>query len=149
MFLKNCGKIYCIILFVGGFALIEVYIDGASAGDPGRSGAGVFIKFAGKVERYSIPLGMMSNHEAEFHALIKALEICLEKGYTTIAIRTDSQLIDRAIEKNHTKSAKFAPLLHKANELINQFDFVFVKWVSSQQNKTADVLARRAIHHER
>ena len=60
--------------------MIEVYIDGASAGNPGPSGAGIFIKGNGTAEKYSIPLGMMSNHEAEYHAFIKALEICLEKG---------------------------------------------------------------------
>lgn len=56
--------------------MIEVYIDGASAGNPGPSGAGIFIKANGKVERYSIPLGVMSNHEAEYYAFIEALKIC-------------------------------------------------------------------------
>ena len=37
--------------------MIEVYIDGASAGNPGLSGAGIFINNNGSVERYSIPLG--------------------------------------------------------------------------------------------
>lgn len=59
--------------------MIEVYIDGASAGNPGPSGAGIFIKGQGAHEKYSLPLGIMSNHEAEFHALIKALEICQKK----------------------------------------------------------------------
>ena len=60
--------------------LIEVYIDGASAGNPGPSGAGIFIKGQGTADKYSIPLGIMSNHEAEYHAFIIALEICLQKG---------------------------------------------------------------------
>lgn len=59
--------------------MIEVYIDGASAGNPGPSGAGIFIKGNGVPEKYSLPLGNMSNHEAEFHALIEALEICYKK----------------------------------------------------------------------
>ena len=58
--------------------MFEVYIDGASKGNPGLSGAGVVIKGEGKVEEYSFPLGVMSNHDAEFHALIKALQICQE-----------------------------------------------------------------------
>jgi ribonuclease HI len=125
--------------------LIEVYIDGASAGDPGPSGAGVFIKANGAVERYSIPLGVMSNHEAELYSLIKGLEICLEKGYRIVSFRTDSQLVDRAVEKEYMKNKKYAPLLDKALTLSKQLDLFFLKWIPSKQNHVADELARKAI----
>jgi ribonuclease HI len=125
--------------------LVEVYIDGASAGDPGPSGAGVFIKANGTVERYSIPLGAMSNHEAELYSLIKGLEICLQKGYRTVSFRTDSQLVDRAVEKEYMKNEKYAPLLEEALTLAKQFDLFFLKWIPSKQNHVADELARKAI----
>lgn len=91
--------------------MIEVYIDGASAGNPGPSGAGIFIKNNGKVERYSIPLGNMENHEAEYRAFIHALEICIEKGYKTVSFRTDSQLVNRAVEKEFVKIKSLLPCL--------------------------------------
>jgi ribonuclease HI len=69
--------------------LKEVYIDGASAGNPGPSGAGIYIKGNGTIERHAIPLGVMTNHEAEYYAFIKALEICLERGYKVVSFRTD------------------------------------------------------------
>jgi ribonuclease HI len=125
--------------------LIEVYIDGASAGDPGPSGAGVFIKGNGIVEKYMFPLGEMSNHEAEYYSLIKALEICIEKKYNVVSFRTDSQLVDRAIEKEYVKNKRYAPLLQKALDLSKQLDLFFIKWIPSSQNKVADELAREAI----
>ncbi|MBE4910174.1 reverse transcriptase-like protein [Bacillus luteolus] len=125
--------------------MIEVYIDGASAGNPGPSGAGIFIKGNGQVERYSIPLGTMSNHEAEYYSLIKALEICIKQGYRTVSFRTDSQLVDRAIEKEYVKNKTYAPLLEKALSLSNQLDLFFMKWIPSSQNNVADELARKAI----
>lgn len=125
--------------------MFEVYIDGASAGDPGPSGAGVFIKGNGIVEKYSFPLGTMSNHEAEYHSLIKGLHICVEKGYKVVSFRTDSQLVDRAIEKEYVKNKTFAPLLEEALELSKQLDLFFMKWIPSSQNRVADVLAREAI----
>ena len=125
--------------------MIEVYIDGASAGDPGPSGAGIFIKANGEIEHYSIPLGMMSNHEAELHSLIKGLEICIEKGYRTVSFRTDSQLVDRAVEKQYMKNEKYAPLLDRALLLASQLDLFFLKWIPSKQNRVADELARKAI----
>lgn len=125
--------------------LFEVYIDGASAGNPGPSGAGIFIKGEGEVFRYSIPLGVMSNHEAEYHAFIKALEICLDKGFAVVSFRTDSQLVNAAVEKEFVKNKLYAPLLEKALMLAGQFDLFFIKWIPSNENKTADDLARKAI----
>lgn len=126
--------------------MIEVYIDGASAGDPGPSGAGIFIKNQGTVQSFSLPLGMMSNHEAEFNALIHALEICIKDNYKMISLRTDSQLVEQTIEKKYVKNEKYIPFLHKALDLIEHFDLFFIKWIPSKQNKAADDLARKAIH---
>jgi ribonuclease HI len=126
--------------------MIEVYFDGASAGNPGPSGAGVFIKVNGQVERFSTPLPEMSNHEAEFHALLSALEICVQRGYRTVSFRTDSELVNRAIEKKFVKNKAFAPLLEKAIKLTEQFDLFFLKWIPSSENKNADQLARSAIY---
>ena len=127
--------------------MIEVYIDGASAGDPGPSGAGVFINNHGELIRRSYPLQEMSNHEAEFHALLKALTLCKELGFKTISIRTDSKVLDDAINKNYAKREVFRKLLHNALlQMEEDFDFVFVKWVPSKQNREADQLAKRALH---
>jgi ribonuclease HI len=127
--------------------LIEVYIDGASAGNPGPSGAGIFIKANGDVFRFSIPLGSMTNHEAEYHAFIKGLEICLEKGFKTVSFRTDSELVNKGVEKEFVKNPTYAPLLEKALRLTEKFDLFFMKWIPSTTNKMADELARKAIRN--
>ncbi|MFY4776049.1 reverse transcriptase-like protein [Metabacillus sp. RGM 3146] len=129
--------------------MIEVYIDGASAGDPGPSGAGIFIRGHGQGEHYSFPLGHMSNHEAEYCALLKALEICLSKKYKTVSFRTDSQLIERAVEKRFAKNDTYSPFLEKALEHIDQFDLFFIKWIPSKQNNVADELAKKGIQLNR
>ncbi|OIJ12814.1 ribonuclease HI [Anaerobacillus arseniciselenatis] len=125
--------------------MIEVYIDGASTGNPGLAGAGIFIKANGKVEHYSIPLGEMTSHEAEFWALIKALEICIDKGYKVVSFRTDSKVVDDAIEARYAKREPFASLINKALPSIDQFDLFFLKWIPGKNNATADRLAKQAI----
>ncbi|TKC19637.1 reverse transcriptase-like protein [Robertmurraya kyonggiensis] len=125
--------------------MIEVYIDGASAGNPGPSGAGIFIKGNGELENYALPLGIMSNHEAEFVAFIEALKICHEKEYKVVSFRTDSELVNRAVEKEFVKNKVYAPFLEEALRLMNKFDLFFMKWIPSSENKTADNLARTAI----
>lgn len=125
--------------------MIEVYIDGASAGNPGPSGAGIFIKGDGEVIRSSIPLGTLSNHEAEFQALIEALRICIDKKHRIISLRTDSQLVSDAIDRRHTKKRTYESYLSNALALVDEFDLFFIKWIPSSKNKVADELARKAI----
>lgn len=126
--------------------MVEVYIDGASAGNPGPSGAGVYIHYNGEQIRKAYPLGVMTNHEAEFHALIQALHLCHELQFKTIFVRTDSQIVEKALNNKYVKREEYRQLLQQALELIEEnFDFVFVKWVPSKQNKEADLLAKRAI----
>ncbi|MFD1738445.1 reverse transcriptase-like protein [Bacillus salitolerans] len=129
--------------------MIEVYIDGASAGNPGPSGAGIYIKGNGILEKHSIPLGIMSNHEAEYYSLIKALEICIVRKFHLVSFRTDSQLVDRAMEKEYVKNKQFIPLLEKAMELSKQIDLFFIKWIPSEENQMADKLAREAIRQNK
>ena len=127
--------------------MIEVYIDGASAGNPGPSGAGIFIKGNGTSEKYSIPLGNMSNHEAEFQAFIEALDICIKKElvHSIVSFRTDSELVNMSVEREFTKNKTYAPLLERALQLTSKFDLFFMKWIPSIENKVADELARLAI----
>ncbi len=101
--------------------MIEVYIDGASKGNPGPSGAGVFIKGVQPAVQLSLPLGTMSNHEAEYHALLAALKYCTEHNYNIVSFRTDSQLVERAVEKEYAKNKMFAPLLEEALQYIKSF----------------------------
>lgn len=126
--------------------MIEVYIDGASAGNPGPSGAGIFIKGNGYLIRHASPLDVMSNHEAEFHACLKALELCREHGFSIISIRSDAKVVVDAVEKKYVKSNKFKPLLAVIlREMEAHFDYAFIKWIPDNQNKEADQLARQAV----
>ncbi|KZE66033.1 ribonuclease H [Fictibacillus phosphorivorans] len=126
--------------------MIEIYIDGASAGDPGLSGAGVYVKIGnGTTHSHRFPIGIMSNHEAEYHALIHGLELCIENDWRIVSFRTDSQAVERAVDKRYAKDKRYTDLLEKALNLSNQLDLFFIKWIPSKQNKIADELARQAI----
>lgn len=129
--------------------MIEVYIDGASKGDPGPSGAGVYIKKGKAQYSYSFPIGILSNHEAEFTALIKALEVC-QKDFPDeiLSVRSDSKLVVDSLERSATKQERFLPYLRKAEQLSEPFPYFFMKWIPDKQNKHADELARKAIHDQ-
>lgn len=129
--------------------MIEVYTDGASKGNPGPSGIGIVIKADKKLYEYAFLVGNLSNHEAEFHAVIKGLELC--KTYfpnDILSFRTDSKVVVDTIEKNYTKNTAFLPLLTSIQEQIMEFPYFFIKWIPEKQNYLADRLARNIIQKE-
>ncbi|WP_112181126.1 RNase H family protein [Paraliobacillus zengyii] len=126
--------------------MIEVYVDGASSGNPGPSGVGIIIKNKQHYLSQYFYVGILSNHEAEIHAVIKALQLCKDNFPDQIlSIRSDSKLVVDMIEREHTKNKTYQPLLQEILAEIETFPHCFIKWIPSTQNKKADRLAREAI----
>ena len=125
--------------------MLEVYIDGASAGNPGPSGIGIFIKGEGQHVKISEPIGNTNNHQAEFTALLRGLEEALKIGSSFVSVRSDSKIVVSSIDKAYVKNEDFKPYLEQALSLIEQFDLFFIKCIPEKDNKAADVLAREAI----
>ncbi len=125
--------------------MLEVYIDGASAGNPGPSGIGLFLKGEGVQLKISEPIGITNNHQAEFIALVRGLEEAKKTGSTFISVRSDSKIVVSSIEKNYVKNEEFKPYLQHAQTLIEEFELFFIKWIPDKENKAADALARAAI----
>lgn len=131
-----------------------IYTDGASRGNPGPSGAGAVIYNGSQKElkKYSKYLGEMTNNQAEYQAVIFALQkvkqIWGKKKAKTIPleIRSDSQLLVSQMEGRYKiLDSKIQPLFLKLWNL--KFDFKEVKFFSipREENKEADSLANRAI----
>ncbi|MEK5231621.1 ribonuclease HI family protein [Lysinibacillus sp. FSL K6-0232] len=128
--------------------MLEVYIDAASAGNPGPSGIGLFIKGEGHHLQISEYIGQTNNHIAEFTALIRGLEEAQKLGSTFVSVRSDSKIVVASMEKEYVKNEEFKPYLEKALALAASFELFFIKWIPDAQNKAADALARQAIHNQ-
>src|SRR5699024_10897086 len=126
--------------------MIEVYTDAATNGNPGLSGAGIVTKYDGIIQEYSIALGTLTNHEAEFYAVYEALKICNELYPGEIlSFYSDSQLVVDAIEKQFVKNTSYQMILQTILNLSADFPYFFIKWIPGRKNK-ADQLAKQAIH---
>ena len=125
--------------------MLEVYIDAASAGNPGPSGIGVYIKGEGHQIKISEYIGETNNHIAEFQALVRGLEEAIKLGSNLVSMRSDSKIVVTSVEKAYVKSDDFKPFLDRALQLIEEIDLFFIKWIPDNQNKAADALAREAI----
>ena len=126
---------------------LEIYIDGASKGNPGHSGVGIVIYRNGQVfKRISSYIGKTTNNIAEYTALIYALEEALLLKAKSLKINTDSQLLARQINKIYkVKHAGIITLYKRALHLLTGFEKVLINHIPREENKLADKLATQAI----
>lgn len=125
--------------------MLEVYIDAASAGNPGPSAIGIYIKGEGHQVKISESVGITNNHIAEFMALIRGLQEAAKLSTGIISVRSDSKIVVSSIEKAFVKNDEYKKYLQQALTLMERFELFFIKWIPDSQNKAADALARQGI----
>jgi len=127
--------------------ITEVYIDGASRGNPGESGIGVLIiRPDSSREEIREYIGRGTNNEAEYKALIRALSYLVAKGNSEIKIHTDSQLV--ASQMNGlwgVKDPKLRILHSEAKKLASSLPILEIEYIPREKNTEADALANEAI----
>ena len=136
---------------------IIIYTDGGSRGNPGPAGMGVVIaNEKGKmVKEYSGFLGVKTNNEAEYEAVIfglKKIKALLGKEKiknTEIEFRLDSELVSRQLEGFYKiENEKLAPLFLKIWNLKMDFGKIYFKHIPREQNREADRLANEAMDNK-
>jgi ribonuclease HI len=125
-----------------------VFVDGASSGNPGSSGAGmvVFNALGQELFRQSTYLGEMTNNMAEYEAFIRALRHARAENIDNITIYTDSQLLANQISGVYqTKNVRLRRYLEEARLLIRTFGQFRIHHIPREQNGIADSLAKAAV----
>ena len=127
---------------------VNIYVDGASRGNPGEAGVGfIIVTTDGKVlkeaGRY---LGRTTNNVAEYQALIIALKEAKSLGAEAIKIFADSELMVKQIKGEYkVKSAGLLPLYQEAKALLMEFSRYDIIHINREKNTEADRLANQAI----
>src|SRR3989339_424084 len=133
---------------------IIIYTDGGSRGNPGPAGIGVVIADGkGKtMKEYSGFLGVKTNNEAEYEAVIFGLQkikalLGKEKiKNTEIEFRLDSQLIARQLNGEYKiEEERLFPLFIKIWNLKMNFGPIKFSEIPRERNKEADKLANEAM----
>lgn len=128
----------------------EIFIDGASKGNPGPSGIGAVICQSGiVVKNISSFIGNATNNIAEYTALIYALQEALVLKAESLKIKTDSQLLARQLNKVYkVKNANISGLYDQAVILLSAFKEVSIQSIPREENQGADRLATEAVKQE-
>ncbi len=124
-----------------------IYTDGASRGNPGDSGAGIVIKDGEKtIKEIKKYLGIKTNNQAEYEALILALIEAHNLSLKKVRIHTDSQLLANHINGLwKVRHDNIKPLYKKAMKYLDRFDEFSINYIPRELNKEADSLANLAI----
>jgi ribonuclease HI len=135
-------------LFENSGESIVAYCDGGSRGNPGPAGFGVYIEDrAGNVlAELSQFLGAHTNNFAEYSALLAALEFAIFKGYRSLRVVSDSELMVKQIKGQYrVNSTELRPLYEEARRRISQLDHFQIQHVLREKNRHADRLANVAM----
>ena len=127
---------------------IVAYIDGGSRGNPGPAASGFVLsdKDGNPLLEKGLFLGTKTNNEAEYTALVKALETALEISAEKIMVFGDSELLVKQINGQYkVKSEKILPLYEQAASLLYKFKKWKVQHVYREKNKIADGLVNEAL----
>lgn len=131
-----------------------VYTDGGSRGNPGPAGIGVVIANGQgqTIKKYSQDIGEKTNNEAEYEAVIFALQKIRHlfgKQKTRdleLEIRMDSELVARQLAgKYKIIEEKLFPLFIKIWNLRMDFGKIEFIEISREKNREADRLANEAM----
>ena len=135
----------------GGLHLV-IHIDGASRGNPGEAGAGVWLasEEGEKIEAISRYLGHKTNNEAEYWALLLGLREARRLGGDSVRVFTDSELIARQVKGLYrVKDSKLKGLYQAVLEDLKGFSSFEIDSIPREENREADRLANLAIEKER
>lgn len=125
----------------------HVYFDGACRGNPGPSAIGyVIVSGDGIVAEGGETIGRATNNQAEYDALIRALETAEKYGIDEVEVRGDSQLIVKQVKGAwKTNDPELREKRVRVRELLERFDDWTLKHVPREINDRADELANEAL----
>ncbi|MBI4136112.1 MAG: ribonuclease HI family protein [Candidatus Vogelbacteria bacterium] len=132
-----------------------IYTDGGSRGNPGEAGAGAVVtdRTGAVLKEAHRALGVMTNNEAEYQAVILGLETIKKAvgkaraAAAEIEIKLDSELVAKQLAgKYQIKEKTLQPLFMKIwNARVVTFPHLTFTYIPREKNRRADQLANRAI----
>jgi ribonuclease HI len=126
--------------------LLEIFIDGASRGNPGLSAVGIVVyNENNRILTYREFIGSRTNNQAEYHALKRALQITNLIGDRIIIFSDSNLLVNQRLKKYRIRNNELKEISREISNLEDLFVDVQYRYVSRRINTQADAEANRAI----
>ena len=130
---------------------LRIFTDGGSRGNPGPAASGVVVyeEIDGEmqeIERKGRYLGEATNNQAEYDAVVLALELATELTAAYVEIVMDSQLAVKQLNgDDKVKNAILAEYVLKVHNLKQNFTRVSFRHVRREQNKESDAVVNEVL----
>lgn len=125
-----------------------IYTDGGARGNPGPAGIGAVLYDEHKkiVTEISKFLGVATNNQAEYQALIAAFKKAAALGAAELDCYLDSELVVKQLRHEYkVKNKDLAPLFLTIYNLSLSFKKITYTHIPREQNQEADRLANEAM----
>ena len=127
---------------------VVIFTDGTAEPNPGPAAIGATIKDGqGKlITSISQPIGQATNNQAEYRAIIAALEHAIKLGADQVDMRSDSELVVRQINGRYrVKNTALKPLYQQVKQLQSRLKSFTITHIPREENVEADSLASMAL----
>ncbi|MGC8977347.1 MAG: ribonuclease HI family protein [Candidatus Ratteibacteria bacterium] len=126
---------------------IEIFIDGASKGNPGESAYGIVIYRNNQIyKKFGNSIGITTNNVAEYISLIFALIECFQFQNDKVEIKSDSLLLVKQINGKYKVRDETLKILNFiAKSLLSRYKNIKIKYIQREENKLADKIANSFI----
>jgi ribonuclease HI len=127
-----------------------IFTDGASRSNPGPAAiAAVFYQNGARIGEYGKFIGTATNNEAEYQAIILALQKAKSLKAKRIEFFLDSELAVKHLNHEYKiKDEKIIPLFIKVWNLTLDFDKITFTHIPREKNKEADKLVNKVLDAE-
>jgi ribonuclease HI len=127
---------------------VIICTDGAARGNPGPAAIGATLKDeqGNQIATISRRIGTTTNNQAEYRAVITALEKAVKLGVKDVELRADSELVIKQINGWYkVKNVALRPLYQEVVKLIGLLDRFKASYIPRERNSEADALANKAL----
>jgi len=127
---------------------INIFIDGASRGNPGPSGIGIvfYDEQNSVIKKLFKFIGNATNNVAEYSALVYAMQEALIDRYDEVRIKSDSELLTKQLTGEYkVKNDNLRPYYDLFQHISKGFSKIEVISIDRECNSLADKLANKAI----
>ena len=127
---------------------VVIHSDGVSRNNPGPAAIGATIKDEqGRLlATISRSIGRATNNQAEYRAVIDALEKAIKLGARQIELNLDSELVVRQVTGRYrVKNETLKPLFGRVKKLLGSLEGFNIRHIPRRQNQEADRLANSAL----
>ena len=123
-------------------------VDGASRGNPGPAAIGITVKNEKLrlLASISKTIGVATNNQAEYRALIAGLEKAIQLGAREVVVNSDSELLVKQLQGHYrVKNAELKSLYLEVVKLAYSLPVFRIEAIPREQNREADNLANKAL----